>query len=104
MINQERLVKEFMEMVKIDSLSHKEGKFASYLKDKLIELGLEVYVDEQAGRKAGSNAGNILGRLKGNRQDVPVILLSAHMDTVPSGEGIQPQLRGMLFIVTGIRF
>lgn len=94
MINQERLVKEFMEMVKIDSLSHKEGKFASYLKDKLIELGLEVYVDEQAGRKAGSNAGNILGRLKGNRQDVPVILLSAHMDTVPSGEGIQPQLRG----------
>ena len=93
MINQERLVKEFMDMVKINSLSHQEGNFASYLKNKLIELGLEVYIDEQAGSKAGSNCGNLLGRLKGNRQDAPVVLLSAHMDTVPSGEGIQPQLR-----------
>ena len=74
MINQERLVKEFMEMVKIDSLSHKEGKFASYLKDKLIELGLEVYVDEQAdGRLVQMPV--IFLVVQGNRQDVPVILL-----------------------------
>jgi tripeptide aminopeptidase len=93
MINQERLVQEFIEMVKIDSLSKQEGKFAAYLKEKLIELGLEVFIDEQAGRQAGSDTGNLFGRLKGKREGVPVILFSAHMDTVPLGEGIQPQIR-----------
>ncbi|MGI6587430.1 MAG: M20/M25/M40 family metallo-hydrolase [Peptococcia bacterium] len=93
MINQERLVQEFIEMVKIDSLSKQEGKFAVYLKEKLIELGLEVFVDEQAGRRAGSNTGNLLGRLQGKRKKAPIILFSAHMDTVPLGEGIQPQIR-----------
>ncbi|HHY05371.1 MAG TPA: M20/M25/M40 family metallo-hydrolase [Clostridia bacterium] len=93
MINQERLVQEFIEMVKIDSLSKQEGKFAAYLKEKLIKLGLEVFIDEQAGQRAGSDTGNLVGRLQGKRKGVPVILFSAHMDTVPLGVGIQPQIR-----------
>jgi tripeptide aminopeptidase len=93
MINQEQLVREFMEMVKIDSPSKKEGQFAVYLKERLIRLGLEVVIDEKAGLTAGSNTGNLLGRLKGNRAGLPVILFSAHMDTVSPGEGIQPHIR-----------
>ncbi|MDD4048264.1 MAG: M20/M25/M40 family metallo-hydrolase [Clostridia bacterium] len=93
MINQERMVKEFMEMVRIDSLSKKEGEFAEYLKEKLNDMDLEVIVDEKAGRKAGSNTGNIIGKLKGNKEGVPTVLFSAHMDTVSPGEGIQPQVQ-----------
>ncbi|MDD4666004.1 MAG: M20/M25/M40 family metallo-hydrolase [Clostridia bacterium] len=101
MIKQERLVQEFMEMVKIDSLSKEEGSFAAYLKDKLTELGLEVLVDEQAGRRAGSDTGNLLGRLRATRQGVPVILFAAHMDTVALGKGIQPQLRDGVIYSSG---
>ena len=93
MINQERLVKEFVEMVKIDSLSNKEGRFAAYLKEKLEELGLETVIDEQAGQAVDSDTGNLLGRLKGNRAEAPKLFFSAHMDTVAPGEGIQPQIR-----------
>jgi tripeptide aminopeptidase len=93
MINQERLVKEFIEMVKIDSLSNKEGRFAAYLKEKLEELGLETVIDEQAGQAVDSDTGNLLGRLKGNRAEAPKLFFSAHMDTVAPGEGIQPQIR-----------
>ncbi len=101
MINQERLVKEFVEMVKIDSLSNKEGKFAAYLKGLLEELGLEVVIDEQAGEAAGSDTGNLLGRLKGSRTEAPKIFFSAHMDTVVPGEGIQPQVRDAVIYSNG---
>ena len=98
MIRQDRLVNEFVEMVKIDSPSKKEGKFAAYLQALLQELGLEVVVDEQVGQVVGSDAGNILARLKGNVASAPVILFSAHMDTVAPGEGVEPQIRdGAIF-------
>lgn len=94
MINQQRLVNEFMQMVMVDSPSRREGQFAIYLKEKLLELGLEVVTDEQAGLTAGSDTGNLLARLKGNRVGLPTILFSAHMDTVSPGEGIRPQVKG----------
>jgi len=98
MINQERLINDFMEMVRIDSLSYQEGKFAAYLKAKLQEMGLEVIEDQQAGRLAGSDTGNIIGRLPGKIKDAPPIFFSAHMDTVPLGEGIEPIIKdGVLY-------
>lgn len=101
MINQERLVQEFMEMVRIDSLSYQEGKFASYLKQKLKEIGLEVFEDEEAGRLAGSDTGNIIGRMQGRIKEAPAIFLSAHMDTVPLGKGISPQIKDGVIVSSG---
>jgi tripeptide aminopeptidase len=85
MINRDRMVKEFCELVAIDSLSLKEREMADLLKTKMADLGFEVYEDD-AGKKAGGNAGNLICRLKG-RENVPSILFMAHMDTVVPGLG-----------------
>jgi len=91
MVNQERIVKEFMDYVQIDSLTRKEGNFAEYIKKELEGLGLEVIVDN-AGEKIGSNTNNIIATLKGNK-DVEPIILCCHMDTVTPGEGIKPIIK-----------
>lgn len=87
-MNTDRMVKEFIKMVKVSSLSLKEGKFASLLAEKLKELDFLVYIDN-AGELAGGDTGNVLGRLKGTLDTQP-ILLCAHMDTVVPGENINP--------------
>ncbi|MBO8137797.1 MAG: M20/M25/M40 family metallo-hydrolase [Desulfotomaculum sp.] len=88
MINQERLVEEFVNLVKIDSPSGHEKEIAQYLKDKLTSLGLQVYEDD-AGGKVGASAGNIIATLPGNSNG-PMLLFSAHMDTVEPGRNINP--------------
>jgi len=91
MINEERLLKRFLEYVQIDSPTKEERKFADFLKLEMERIGLEVIMDD-AGEKAGSNSGNLIGKLKGNT-DGETILFSAHMDTVSPGVGIKPQIR-----------
>lgn len=93
MINQERLVSSFMEMVKIASPSGKEQDFANYLRDKLSAIGLEVVTDKQAAAAAGVGTGNLIARLPGNKPGAPGLLFAAHMDTVSPGEGIEPILK-----------
>lgn len=90
-MNKERLINDFLEMVKIPSLSKSEATFAIYLEKKLKTLGLETYVDN-AGEKCEGNTGNILARLKANAK-LPTVLFGAHMDTVVPGENINPQIK-----------
>lgn len=90
-MNTERLVNEFIEMVKISSVTGMEGKFARVLEDKLKTLGFEVYIDN-AGEKAGGDTGNVIGRLKGSKA-VPAVLFGAHMDTVSPGTDIKPVIK-----------
>lgn len=90
-LNNERLVNEFLEMVQISSLSLKEKNFADYLANKLKDMGLEVLIDD-AGEKCDGNTGNIIAKLKGNTS-APAIMFGAHMDTVVPGENIKPQIR-----------
>lgn len=92
MVNSNRVVEEFLELVKIDSVSGKERLVADYLKEKLRALGLEVHEDG-AGKKVGSDTGNIIGRLPGSGRG-PVLLLCAHMDTVEPGRGVKPVIEG----------
>ncbi|MCG8540660.1 MAG: M20/M25/M40 family metallo-hydrolase [Clostridia bacterium] len=91
MVNRDRIVKEFMDYVQIDSLTRKEGNFAKFIRKKLEELGLKVTVDN-AGEKIGSDANNIIATLKGDK-DVESIILCSHMDTVTPGEGIKPIIK-----------
>ncbi|NLL77792.1 MAG: M20/M25/M40 family metallo-hydrolase [Clostridiales bacterium] len=83
-IDKERLIKEFMTLVSIDSPSLLERKIGDYLKHKLEELGFTVTEDD-AGSKLGGNCGNIYGFLEGST-DMSPLLFCVHMDTVePSG-------------------
>lgn len=91
MVNRERIVDEFLELVQADSPSGQERQIAELLKQKLIQLGLDVYEDN-AGGEVGATAGNLIATLPGNvkNEEVPVLLFSAHMDTVEPGRGIKP--------------
>lgn len=91
MVNQERLVQEFLELVQIDSHSGKEGKIAEVLTKKLQELGLDVMVDA-AGEKVGGETGNLIAKLKGTGEGL-AILFSCHMDTVKPGESVKPSIK-----------
>ncbi|MGA9349600.1 MAG: M20/M25/M40 family metallo-hydrolase [Anaerolineae bacterium] len=78
MINQDRLVSTFLELVQIDSPSGQEEEIARHLMATLKSLDLLVVRDE---------TGNVIGRLAGEGQP---ILLSAHIDTVEPGRGVTP--------------
>lgn len=88
--DRERLIREFMELTRMDSVSFREKKTAGYVKKKLEESGFEVAEDD-AGKKYGGTAGNIYGFLRGTLPGTP-ILLSAHLDTVEPGRGKRPVL------------
>ncbi len=88
MINRERLVAEFMEMVRVDSESRREAHMSALLMEKLQQLGFTVYVDD-SGSKTGSDTGNLIARLPGS-VEAPALMFSAHMDTVSPGRSIKP--------------
>jgi tripeptide aminopeptidase len=93
LINQERLKKLLIELIKIDSLSRKEYDVAMRLKREMEELGAKVSIDD-AGDKVDGNVGNLIAHFSGTAPTATPILLSAHMDTVVPGEGIVPILDG----------
>ena len=84
----ERIVREFLQLAEIDSVSFKERKMADTLTRKLEELGLSV-TEDSAGEQIGGNAGNLFAVWEGDPELEPV-LLSAHMDTVVPGLGKKP--------------
>lgn len=87
-MNNDRLISQFLDYVKISSPSYKEGNFAHVLRKDLEEIGFEVMIDD-AGEKSGSNTGNLIGYLRGNK-DVEPIMFCAHMDTVTPCDNIEP--------------
>ncbi len=89
MINTDRMVKEFLELVRVDSVSGKERDLADLLKVKLEKLGLEV-MEDRAGEKINCSAGNIIARLPGTWGEGPPVMICAHMDTVEPGRGVKP--------------
>ncbi len=91
MVNRERVTKEFMKYVQIDSETKNEEEFAKFIAKELEKLGLEVITDN-AGEKVGSNANNIIASLKGDK-DVEPIMFCCHMDTVTPGKGIKPIIK-----------
>ena len=88
MIKRDRLVKTFCDLVQIDSPSGEEEMVAVELKRRLEALGLAIVGDEY---------GNVIATDGG--QDP--LLLSAHMDTVEPGRGINPQVEGDLIVSDG---
>lgn len=91
LINQKRILTDFLDLVRIDSPTGSERLIADNLKKQLENLKLEV-IEDKAGNNIGGNSGNIIGNLKGNISDAPTLLLSAHMDCVPPCQNVEPIL------------
>ncbi len=89
MINEQRIVDNFLDMVKIPSPSLNERAVADYVKAKLEKMGLEV-TEDNAGESCNGNAGNIIGILKAKGSNTKKVLFSAHMDTVLPCDKIVP--------------
>lgn len=80
MINQKRLVKTFIELVKIDSPSGEEDAMAKEMIRRLQELGARIELDD---------FGNVIAKFDGEGE---VLMLNAHLDTVEPGCGIKPNV------------
>lgn len=119
-MKKERLLQTFLDLVKIDSPSKREGKVASYCKEQLESLGFTVCFDSSAAL-TGSETGNLVAWLPATVSTAaatttaasmvapavttatatavaPVtssnqpIVLTSHMDCVQPCEGVSPQL------------
>lgn len=92
MINKQRLIDQFLELVKIDSESGEEAEIAAYLKNKMTELGLDV-IEDDSKQETGFGAGNLICTLPANTK-ASSIYFTSHMDTVVPGKNIQPMIEG----------
>lgn len=99
MVNEERLVREFLELVQVDSETKHEEKIAKVLKQKFQALGLEVYED-QSKNQTGHGAGNLICTLKGTTEGTPIYFTS-HMDTVTPGNGVKPSIQDGYVVTDG---
>lgn len=92
MIRQDRLVEEFMELVKVDSETGHEEEISVVLKQKFTDLGLKVIEDDSKSR-TGHGAGNLIVTMEGTPgSKAPKLFFTCHMDTVTPGKGIKPTL------------
>ncbi|OQX62659.1 MAG: peptidase T [Desulfococcus sp. 4484_241] len=99
MIDKKRLADVFQALVRIDSVSKNEKKVCDFIAEILHSMGADVQVDD-AGKKVGGNCGNLIAHFPGDSGLEP-LFLSAHMDTVSPGEGIDPVLEEGVFSSTG---
>ena len=88
MLSKERLVENFINMVKVDSPSNGEANMAKWLVQYLKDRNIEVMVDE-ANKFSGGNCGNIIAHIKGDSNEKP-ICFAAHMDQVAPCLGVKP--------------
>jgi tripeptide aminopeptidase len=80
----DRMLRQFMEMVQIDSESGNEARFLDYLLEEVTAVGGTVALDEY---------GNLIATFEAvGCEGVDPILLSCHGDTVKPGVGIEPVL------------
>jgi len=92
-MTEERIIREFMELVQVDSETKHEQEIAQVLKSKFIELGFQVEEDDSAAL-TGHGAGNLICTLPATpgSTDTRKLLFTCHMDTVTPGNGIKPRL------------
>src|SRR5690606_11814580 len=100
MINEERILNEFLELVQIDSETKHEAEIAKVLKEKVSSLGVEVFEDDTTA-ETGHGAGNLICTLKANKEGVDPIYFTSHMDTVVPGNGVKPSIKDGYIVTDG---
>lgn len=96
-VDAERLLRQFLEFVRIDSPSFEEAKFEEVLTRELAALGLFAKNDA-TGREG---AGNLMATLPGTDPTLPPILFATHVDTVEPGRGIKPRVEDGIVYTDG---
>ncbi|WP_077618715.1 tripeptidase T [Bacillus sinesaloumensis] len=100
MINQDRLVNEFIELVQVDSETKFETEISKVLKEKFTALGVHV-VEDDTTSQTGHGAGNLICTLEGTKTEVDTIYFTSHMDTVVPGKGIKPSIKDGYIVSDG---
>lgn len=92
MINEQRVIQHFMELVQIDSETKNEQNISKVLKEQFASLGLHVYEDDTM-NETGHGAGNLVVTMEAaGVEGIEPMLFTCHMDTVTPGQGIKPEL------------
>ena len=86
-INENRLVKLFLDLCMVNAPSLKEKDSVEWMKSFLTENSLD-FTEDTAGSKIGGNANNIIVKLPGSIPNAARIYLSAHFDTVEPTDGL----------------
>jgi len=100
MINKERILAEFCELIRLGCASKAEREVGDAVKAKLAAAGLTVSEDDVAG-KIGGNCGNLLGFLPGTVAQAPRLMFSAHLDSVAPCDGIEPVVKDGVITSSG---
>ena len=91
----ERLLDDFARLCAIESPSLRERPMADVVAEQLRACGLEVHEDASAAA-TGSDSGNLLSRIPGPEES-RMILLCAHLDTVPLAAPVDVVREGGVF-------
>lgn len=83
MINNERLLQTFLDLVQIDSPTGEEEAVSRDVSRRLSNIGLNPYIDPHF---------NVIANVPG-RENIKPIILNAHLDTVKNGRGIKPIIK-----------
>ena len=89
MINKERVLQEFLELIRIPCPTRHERAVGDWLTGHLTALGGTVHEDK-AGEALGGNCGNLVADFPGTAPGAPTIMLTAHMDCVDPCVDIHP--------------
>ncbi len=89
MINTDRLVQTFINMVRVDSESGNEQQFAEYMMQLSRKLGATTWKDSY---------GNVYIEIEGRGEP---IMFNTHMDTVSPGVGIKPSVKNGYVVSDG---
>ncbi len=87
MINENRLVKLFLDLCLVNAPSLQERDSVEWMKSFLTKNSLD-FTEDTAGSEIGGNANNLIVKLPGSLPNAPRIYLSAHFDTVEPTEGL----------------
>lgn len=99
MLSKNRLINNFIDMVKVDSPSMQELNMANWIVDYLKKRGIDAIIDD-AGKKFGGNSGNVIAYIKGQDSKNP-LCFAAHMDQVQPCLSVNPIVDGNIIKTDG---
>lgn len=100
-IDRERLARTFTTLCEISSPSQSEKAVADHLKELFATLGADEIIEDGSAAATGSQCGNLIIRFNGSQVDKEGVFLSAHMDTVQPGIGVEVERNDDLFTSKG---
>ena len=80
-IDENRLVRTFLDLVAIDGVTFAERPVAEFVKKYFSDLGLTVEEDGAA-ESIGGDCGNLLVRMPGKNSAARTLTIASHLDTV----------------------